>query len=263
MAKIALGPAVNDIAGRYGNQVVARSRSGLVMKNRPRYRRPTSAAQAKAAQRMTQVSKSWAAISNAQAQAWNDYAATLTRHNPLTGQSYAPAGFNVYFALAAKVLQIDPQAEIPPLPPTADFLGDPITLEATPAEFEPKSEHCSCPQCGGTGLRTTSDERRNDAAERYLADRLSKGLGGGILRLTASGPNSEGVLTEILLQKMVNIRRSIGKDFKTTAFVAFTTGNPTHDLIVQSGAYAIAYRFVDPATGQSTLPLLVGKVEVG
>jgi len=219
MGKLALGAAVNQIAGKYGHLSVAQTRGGLVIRSRPRYRRPVSPAMAGAAARMKQASQTWAAISNAEAEAWNAYAATLRHHNPLTGQAYAPAGFNVFVGLATKVLQITPEAEIPRTPPAQDFLGDQTTLTAT-----------SLPAA---------------------------------IRLTASGPNSEGTLTEILLQRMVNIKRSITKDFKTTAFVAFTTENPTHDFYVQSGAYAIAYRFVDPSTGQATLPQLVGKVEVG
>lgn len=86
---------------------------------------------------------------------------------------------------------------------------------------------------------------------------LSMGTTSGAIVFTATGANSPGVVTELMLQRMPNIRRKVGKQYKAEAFVAFTAGSLSHILPAEPGAYAGAYQFVEASTGRVTgiLPL--------
>ena len=82
------------------------------------------------------------------------------------------------------------------------------------------------------------------------------------VRFAATSANSAGVVTELLVQPLKNVRRAPGKFYKSTAFVTFASGSLTYDLPLNPGAYAFAYRFVNPTTGQATGERLLGVVEV-
>lgn len=86
-------------------------------------------------------------------------------------------------------------------------------------------------------------------------------ISGGV-RFTAGGPNTPGVTTELLVQKLANIRRLPGKFYKSKAFHAFTSSSLDFDLPLEPGAYAFAYRFVRVATGQATGTSALSVVEV-
>lgn len=75
----------------------------------------------------------------------------------------------------------------------------------------------------------------------------------GGLRVTALTPNAPGVTTEILVQKLRQVNnRPQAKSYKTSAFKAFAVGSMSVDLPLGPGAYAVAIRFVDTATGRKT-----------
>ncbi len=80
----------------------------------------------------------------------------------------------------------------------------------------------------------------------------------GAVRFTASGANAAGVVTELMLQKLANVRRKPTTRYGSAAFVAYAQGALAHDVPVDPGVYACAYRFVRAATGQATLPQPVG-----
>jgi hypothetical protein len=84
----------------------------------------------------------------------------------------------------------------------------------------------------------------------------------GLLTFTASAPNSAGVVTELLIQKLPNPRRSLTKQYKSAAFKAFTSDSMSESLLVEPGLYGAAYRFVRDATGQATEMLLLPVIEV-
>ena len=84
----------------------------------------------------------------------------------------------------------------------------------------------------------------------------------GGVRFTASGANTPGVVTLLLVQTLANIRRSPTSFYKEAAVHGFQRGSPTFDLPLNPGAYAFAYRFIEAATGLSTGELLLGVVEV-
>lgn len=79
------------------------------------------------------------------------------------------------------------------------------------------------------------------------------------MNFTATGPNSPGTVTELLLQKLVNIRRSAGVQYKSMAFVEFGTEVA---LPVEPGAYVPAYQFVEAATGRVSGLIVLPRIEV-
>jgi hypothetical protein len=77
--------------------------------------------------------------------------------------------------------------------------------------------------------------------------------GAGKVTFTASGPNSMGTRTELLLQPLASRNRNPQKKgYRTKAFVSFVPGTLSFDVPVPPGWYAAAYRFVNVNTGQDT-----------
>lgn len=75
----------------------------------------------------------------------------------------------------------------------------------------------------------------------------------GTLTFTASGANSLGVKTELLLQPLADENRTPQTGaYRTQQFVAFASGSLTANISVPAGYYAAAYRFVKTSTGQAT-----------
>ena len=81
----------------------------------------------------------------------------------------------------------------------------------------------------------------------------------GVIRFTPSAPNSPGVVTELMFQKLPNPRRSPVKFYKSLAFAALV--GPL-DVPMEPGLYALGYRFVRASTGQMTDMMPVGVVTV-
>lgn len=90
-------------------------------------------------------------------------------------------------------------------------------------------------------------------------DVLVEPIPGGV-SFTATGSNSEGILTELLVQRLKNIRCKPGKVYKSLVFHDFA-GEPLEGPL-EPGAYGFAYRFVRPATGQATEYYRIGVLEV-
>jgi hypothetical protein len=74
----------------------------------------------------------------------------------------------------------------------------------------------------------------------------------GAAVFAASGPNSEGAVTEILVQRLPNPRRMPTKFYKSAAIHRFTFGSLEFPLPLEPGAYAFGYRFIHALDGQST-----------
>lgn len=84
-----------------------------------------------------------------------------------------------------------------------------------------------------------------------------------VITFTATGPNSSGVVTELLLQALPS-RLSTpqkGRD-RHKAVVTFTASSLSATVAVKPGAYAASVRFVKTATGQASGLVRVGIVDV-
>ena len=132
VGKARLGVAFDEITGAANGMVLVRGRSGLTVQSPKRFRRAISPAQAASMARMAQAGRAWNGLSAPSAAAWRAHAKSLTHHNPLTGEAYAPLAFNVFSGLYCKLLQIDPNAGVPTRPPSAPFLGDNVPVTASP-----------------------------------------------------------------------------------------------------------------------------------
>ncbi|MCW5935764.1 MAG: hypothetical protein KIT11_00460 [Fimbriimonadaceae bacterium] len=250
MAKGAPGALVSDVAGQVGGIVVVNGAGGLVFRRPPRFRRVLAPTQRAAAERMRQVSAVWQELGHDGARAWDDYAATVVRLNRLTGGEYRPSGFNAFCALGTKVLQVDPTAEVPVAPPSSEFTGDPVTFTVSVAEALSTPPPYPLPKPGSSGSSSTPPPCP-----------LPK-PGEGVLVVQASGPNLPGSVTEILLERLPNVRRKPTGRFASAAFHRFEPGALSYTLPVEPGVYVVATRFVRAATGQQTGVLVVGRVSV-
>lgn len=99
-------------------------------------------------------------------------------------------------------------------------------------------------------------------SDDFVADSLRVSVtaaSGGVL-FAASGDNTSGTLTELLVQPLKNIRRLPGRDYKSLAFHAFDGSALFVGL--EPGAYAFAFRFVRASTGQATMLMPIGVAEV-
>jgi hypothetical protein len=85
----------------------------------------------------------------------------------------------------------------------------------------------------------------------------------GKVTFTASAPNSLGVKTELLLQRLATQNRNPQKGaYRSKAFVAFALGSLSFDVNVPAGWYAAGYRFVKLNTGQATDLVPIGVSQV-
>lgn len=83
----------------------------------------------------------------------------------------------------------------------------------------------------------------------------------GAVRVQPLRANAPGVVTEILVQSLPSVHcRTYLSKYRTAQFVAF--GAAAVSVPLRRGVWALATRFVDAATGQSTEILEVGLVVV-
>ncbi len=80
----------------------------------------------------------------------------------------------------------------------------------------------------------------------------------GKISFTANKANAVNVTTELLLQPLKNIYRKPTNNYPSLGFFPFTSGGLTTSLTVTPGAYSVAIRFVNSATGQQVDKVVLG-----
>ncbi len=130
MAKVILSSAIQQLSGKAGTTVFVKGRSAQIMKARTKGKNPKTAAQTAVRNNHATSARAYKAMTPAQLANWGAYAATLTKKNKITGQSYTPTAINAFTGLADKFLQITPGGAIPMTPPVAGFNGDTPTISA-------------------------------------------------------------------------------------------------------------------------------------
>lgn len=123
MAKLQASPFVGQLSGSMANLAFRSTATGVQMIARTRPRDPRTPAQVAARQRMTQVAGLWRGMTLEQAAAWRAYALELAE--PLHP---APNAFNLFAALAVRVLAVRPAAVVPLVPPAQPFAGDAVRV---------------------------------------------------------------------------------------------------------------------------------------
>ena len=74
---------------------------------------------------------------------------------------------------------------------------------------------------------------------------------GAILLISTSG-NADGVVTEVLLQRLAHVNRTpLLRAYRTQAFNHFALSGQVLRLHVRAGVYAVAYRMVNDSTGEA------------
>ncbi|MCW5935755.1 MAG: hypothetical protein KIT11_00415 [Fimbriimonadaceae bacterium] len=82
---------------------------------------------------------------------------------------------------------------------------------------------------------------------------VSATAGTGQITFTGSGPNSLGVTTEFLIQRLPSRnRRPNPEGYASAGFKVLATNNLDFVATVPAGFYAVGYRFVRTGTGQAT-----------
>ncbi len=129
--KAALSIAFEALRGKAGTVVVCKSRSGMFVRSRVTGKNPRTPAQAAIRTYMAKAATGYKNLTSAQVTNWQNYAQTITKVNPVTGQPYHPSAINAFTALAVKFLQVNPTGAVPTTPPSAAFNGDSLTVTTT------------------------------------------------------------------------------------------------------------------------------------
>jgi hypothetical protein len=132
MATAKLSVILAEVKGKVGNSVFTRSPQGTVLRPYTVGTDPKTPAQIARRAAIAKAADAWNSLSPQQVSAWREYAESIIISTDLTGVRRSPVPYNAFSALASKILQINPDAAIPALPPTGDFDPDPIALEAEP-----------------------------------------------------------------------------------------------------------------------------------
>lgn len=275
MARGAYSSVLSQARGRVGEQVYVKTRSGLAIKARPRYRQFPNPATAGARERMIRAKDAWLGLDVDQVKAWRAFARSIRRVNPVDGTEYSPIAYNAFIMLATRYLQANPTGEIPLMPPTDEFAGEDVVLEVnkvdglrrtadscsknerrkTKNEMERAMSLGASASPSANGQRRTANDpangKRLSANDSLIQSPKSK-FQNAVVRFSASAPNSPDVVTEILVQKLPNIRRSPTKFYKSTAIHRYLPGELTFDLDLPAGVYVFAYRFIQATTGLCT-----------
>ncbi len=131
MAKASAGLLVAGLSGKCGDVVFVRQRDGSVgIRDYKIPRNPNTAAQQKVHANMKRVGAAFRQLTPAQYAAWQEYARSKKQTDPRTGIAVVPQVYPLYSGLAAKLLQAVPNATLPTVPPTQEFVGDGIRVSA-------------------------------------------------------------------------------------------------------------------------------------
>lgn len=196
--------------------------------------------------RMTLVSRAWAMLPPEVVERWRRYAEGRAVRNPATGAIVVPRAYNEFCRLAGKARQVDAGFDLSAFgPPERAFTGDGVVVEVT-------GNALPLPTLPGRSASLPGDLPLQD-----------KPLGEGVLRFSADRANAPGVVTELLVQPLVNAyRRSYSDRYASAGFHAFA-GPGEVAVPVKAGAVACAYQFVVPATGQEGALVELGTVVAG
>jgi len=130
MATLKLGPLGEAVIGKAGNTVFYRGRGGVLLRDYIIPENPSTELQSRARSAFTWAVATWNTLTPDQAQAWRNYAMTLSTREPGSGAVRAPRARDVFTRLAIKLRQVDPTRPIPLYPPPGRFFGDSVIVSA-------------------------------------------------------------------------------------------------------------------------------------
>lgn len=133
MAKLGSFLNVTDIRGSVGGNTYSKARVGHTLRARIKGSNPRTTRQSAARANMAEASRQAQAFDATELAAWKAYAASLTKHNSVSGAAYSPSWITAYNELAIPYLGMNPGGTPPSTPPASPFTGDTITVTAAGA----------------------------------------------------------------------------------------------------------------------------------
>jgi hypothetical protein len=130
MALFQLGAFGVSLRGKSGNTVFAKTKSGIVVRDRVIPSNPNTDAQLLVRRYMTVATNTYSNLSPAHQAAWKQYATRFKKRSK-SGVLKEQSAINVFAALATKYLLVNNGGEPPEDPPLSNYTGDSITVTAT------------------------------------------------------------------------------------------------------------------------------------
>lgn len=244
---------MGGLSGKAGTVVFVRGPGGATyIRPRVKPRDPQSPAQSTLRRYLSRAAQAWRELDLEEARQWALYAAKLDR--TIGGGPRQPR--NVFSGLAVKFLLVDPDREIPRVPPVAGFTGDGIVV--TVAEGR-ESERGLQSAFGAADFSPPPPQQSEVCSPR---SGLKPALLGGVV-FEANAANGPDVTTELLTQRVGSLHsRGTPALFRTAGYFAFVEGTLSTTVPVTRGCYACGVRFVRPSTGQASELMVVGTVKV-
>ncbi len=172
MAKVTPSVMLDEMSGKAGSVVYVKTKQGTIVRPRRTPANPNTPAQEAVRDNLRRAARGYEALTPAQAQTWEDYGQTITKTQPITGETYNPTGIAIYVALVSKLLQVTPTAALPTAPPTSDFVGDRLTITVTPSAGR-LTFSASSPNSLGTRtellVQRLRSRNRTPQAKKYLS----------------------------------------------------------------------------------------------
>ena len=251
MARTQTGIAFEKIAGKMADGVAYGHRGGTALRSLPHYRYPLQPSQREANERLKRANALFNSLDERETDLWTRYGEKHKKRDPMSGALYASPAKNLLVGFACKLLQIDPDAALPRLPPEGAFVGDSCGITVT------------SPSPSGSSLREGRGERDEEPTGPLPQPPLrDEPLGEGALIFTAARPSDPGVLTELMAQPLKNVRVRPKAFYKSRGFATFVEGGLTVLLPLPPGVYAVAVQSVEASSGRLAGFTTLGKVTV-
>ena len=218
--KLKYSALVDDAAGKDGNLVTRRSRSGPTATPRVYPDRTRTVRNTAATKNLGDSATEFTNLTDSQIEAWNRWGGSRTKTNTLNGVKYRQAGVNAYVELTSVFKMCAPGQASPALPPTSSFSGGNLrfTVVAQPSK----------------------------------------------LIVVASGPLAADSAIEISVAPVASRARKLPKDGYVSQgfFVPEAADGYEMEVPLSASIYAVQVRYVNTATGQATVPQILGKATV-
>lgn len=130
MAKLGGFLQVADIRGKLGGNVFSKSRSGHVLRARVKPRNPRSTSQTSVRALLAAGARVAKALGSSDLADWKAYAASITKHQSVSGAAYNPSFITALVGLYSAFKLATPAGSFPTSPPATPYVGDTITITA-------------------------------------------------------------------------------------------------------------------------------------
>ena len=130
MATLRLGAFTKSLRGKAGNTVFAETALGCVARDVSIPTGAATPAQIAARTNMKKDGAAWQSLSAENVANWRAYASRIVRKGKKSSKPYVPNAYQEFTALTTKWYQIHGAGAAPVAPPTGEFAGDVIEVQA-------------------------------------------------------------------------------------------------------------------------------------